>query len=444
MQEPQETPEIFELDLSDLDIETISAVLANRVKLSSLKLRHNNLDPETMTILAPQLARLTQLRSLDLSHNNLDSAAMTILVPQLARLTQLRSLNLGDNKLNAATRAIVEPILRRNEKIALVKDTINSAIDAFNPFNDDAQSSIYIITKYLDTLYAIAEEIEQQNQVQPTFLYDDYYNLTCRLALVLNDFPSAINAACAMNSVPVDTLVPYCTIEHPRIFVLVTRILAQQTQDRLAMEKLLELFIRLPTEGLISEYERFDLLVQLAKCADPDNNNENVQRLINLTAKHTPTGEVLKQAPDSQPTLTKQMLTTQLDNLIDSYEKLCFLQAIERVNQPRNDNEAQRFFQSTINPALVSLQQHFRDPQKQLQDGITQLLSVLNSDDYIHDQLGIALLKSVAKRLEMDDQVKVGDLRDNVCKELTTRYLITDPVSRIEAKNLSIHNSKTN
>jgi Ran GTPase-activating protein (RanGAP) involved in mRNA processing and transport len=401
--------------------------LAKLSQLTSLKLGGNDLGPEGMAALAPQLAKLSQLTSFDLRNNTLGPDGMAAIAAPLAHLTQLTSLDLGYNNLGPEGMAIIEPILKRNKRIAALKSLIDNALETFN-IQADKQTAHNKIQNDLDELYSIAQKMEEQNNLQPTVLYDDYYHLACRFALTGGDFNAAMASAGKMSSLPVRTLAPYCNEEHPLLFARVTRQLAPLTAQPLAMATLLGILLQSGIKLAISDNERYLLLERIAACADPERKDTAVQTLrglikrdyemrgLQLSKTDQPTKALATPAPDL-------LLSAQLLELIEKYSFAHIISSVIKPFSGNNNDPPNTFFSgSAYRRSLNSLCQHFQDPQTSLEKSIAALLTLLNNNTYIQkDPSARILLSSLADYLELEhspDQ-DLTSLRDRIYSVLT-------------------------
>ena len=71
----------------------------NSLKLSHLRLSHNNIGPDGATALAGGIKGLTELNELDLSHNNIGPDGATALAGGIKGLTELNKLDLSHNNI---------------------------------------------------------------------------------------------------------------------------------------------------------------------------------------------------------------------------------------------------------------------------------------------------------------------------------------------------------
>jgi hypothetical protein len=345
---------------------------------------------------------------------------MAALAVQLAKLSQLTSFNLDGNDLGRDGMAIIEPILKRNKRIAALESLIDNAVESFTT-HADKDTALAAIQHSLDELHSIANTMERENKLQPTGLYDDYYHLSCRLALTVGDFNTAMASARAMSSLPLATLSPYCNETHPAVFAMVTRQLAQQTEQPLAMATLLEILLQSEIALPINKIERYSLLMRIAGCADPEHKNTAVQAMVRLIEKDRP-------AVALAPKGAGPLLADQLPALFEHTEKNNFGQIILSVTKQfsgDNDNKPTTFFSVRANRSSLNLLcQPFQDPQKSLGESIITLLEVLNNDLYIKDDPSAKiLLPSLANYLELEhnpDQ-DTAILRDRICSVLTKR-----------------------
>jgi Ran GTPase-activating protein (RanGAP) involved in mRNA processing and transport len=429
--------DLYGNELGDAGIAALAQHLAKLSQLTSLDLRDNKLGPEGMAALAPYLAKLSQLTSLELGYNKLGDAGMAALAQHLAKLSQLTSLELRGNNLGPEGMAIIEPILKRNQRIAALKSLIDNAVETFN-IRTDKQIAHNKIQKDLDELYSIAQNMEQQNKLQPTALYDDYYHLSCRFALTMGDSNAAMASAGKMSSLPVTTLAPYCNEEHPWLVARVTRQLAQLTAQPLAMATLLEILVQSRIKLSISDNDRYLLLERIAACADPERKNTAVQtlrglikrdeemRLLQLSKTDSPTEALAPPAEALATPAPDLLLAAQLLELFEHIEKNSFAQIISSVIKAfpsDNNDQPNTFFSVSANTGLLnSLCQDFQDAQKSLEESIAALLKLLNDNAYIQkDPSAKVLLSALADYLELERSPNqdLTSLRDGICSELT-------------------------